>query len=160
MSFYECVYDCGCVDCASSIDNFSGQPCFLLICSDHKLKIGNKFKYNFDNFIKKYWIKHNNNFINHNNIYIYDVEIIDIIKRTQKEISFNLVRLKTNFNCSNLDLTKQIFFSELNDEPNWIQINSTESILTIIFEPSKIIRTNENKNLIYDWLTNSVLTVE
>jgi hypothetical protein len=134
MGLYDYVYSCGCVECDSTLNgNKSKMPPYLiLVCSDHKLMIGNKFEYNFSKFINKFWKRTDNGLcVNFNNKFKYNVEILDFIKHHSN--TFYIVRFKTDFDTSNLDIQKQIFFSEFNDEPNWIE-TSEYTILTLIFD--------------------------
>jgi len=158
MGFYEYVYACGCVNCTSSLDNFESPPYYILTCDAHTLKNGNKFKYNLSKFIQKYWKKNHltNTYVDFSHKFIYDVEVLDFVKHISN--NFNIVKFKTNLDISCLDETKQIFFSEFDDQPSWIKTDNIDNttIITLIFESNAIERVIEPHNLIYDWKKNCV----
>ena len=156
MGIYEFVYDCGCVDISTTL-SVNDVPSFCRICQEHKLKIGNKFKYSLHKFIYQYWRKENDRMMNFDNNYVYDVEVIDIVQHHSKK--YDIVKFKTNFDTTHLNPLKKIYFSEFNDEPSWSNIDDY-SVLILIFETKHISRASEKQNLGYDWKNHDVYELQ
>lgn len=154
MGFYECIYDCGednyCVDCGSSLDNFSGSW-WLSVCKKHELKVGGKFKYNLYEFIKKF--TKTGESIQKN---VYDVEILEIANVEVKCGRMTIVRMKTDLDCSKMNESKKIFYSMLDDAPSWKKTKGGY-IITLPFSNNAVIRNIYTGNRVYwNWEKNKI----
>lgn len=164
MGFYDTIYDCGdgnyCVEICSSLDNFSSSS--WVFCNKHKDQKNRKIKYNLKNFLRKFSYDKHNNYYNK-----FVTGIILDTKNNNKNIE--LIKLELNisleeFNELNLNPSKQLYFSEFNDEPSFQVLNNK---IYIIDARSQFNEENcvnspicNNKNIIFDWQSYKIMILE
>jgi hypothetical protein len=100
-------------------------------CSEHSLIVGNTIYYE---------LKHLLNYIttNFEDIIIkekYAVKILQIEKLTKNKTIIKIeVNHNGNLNVNNFDNSKQTFYSQMNDEPMWINIDDTIMHMIILYQ--------------------------
>ena len=155
MGFYECIYECGCVDVASSLDNFASPPVFYITCDKHRMEIHNKIHCNLTDFVLKFKKK--------SDVFpspvLLNATIINIHTKTHPdERSLKIYQLEIDYDCEKLDQTKMIYFSELDDIPSWTLLDNGKYLITIPEYLLKFDRIpNKNHLIYYDWGRNKVL---
>lgn len=163
MGFYECVYECGdgcyCVSIGSSLDNFESTS--WIFCSKHKDPNSRKVYYDLTNFTRKF-----SNKITRTRV---TAKVVDT-KLNARNILLTKLELNLTpdeFNKLELKDSKKLYFSEFDDEPSWQiieekiyiidgqnQFNTTESIESI---DSPLCT---DRNIIFNWQTNKVQTID
>lgn len=123
MGVYRTDYKCGCY---SQGDSYSSDL-ICGTCDGHKRIVGSKFKAYFCGFIKKYRKS--------GDLTLHPKSNIEIISNFRKNIGdkyIDICQFKTDLDCSKFDLTKQLFFSDLNDAPSW-QLLEDGNYLVILY---------------------------
>ena len=154
MGIFECIYECGCVDMISSLDNFKSTS-ELITCSKHEIKIGNTIYCDICNFVHKFKKK---NYINKNNT-VDDATIINIFEQRCKNGTITIYQLETTFDCSVLDQNKIIYFSDLENAQSWKLLDNGNYLITL---PSCLVNLVKNPDdsgkKIYDWNKKILMT--
>jgi len=146
MGFYECIYECLCVDCGSSLDNFQGVD-WMRICEKHQCIISNTFEYSLNRFIKKF--KRRDTCIEKTN---YDVEILDVVNVNVRGGKIKLVKMKTDLDCSQLDESKKITYSHMNFAESWELDTDGKYVIVLQFSYNDIIRKRyEGDEYYWNW---------
>lgn len=125
MGFYDLIYKCGCVGMSSSLDDFKGMD-FPCVCDEHKLEVGKELNYNLHRFKR---IHGANNLLGNSQ----KVKILDI-KTSLSRNWIKLVKMEVfDFDTSILKKSKNIYYSEYDEEPSFVQ-NGANAIIIEIFE--------------------------
>jgi hypothetical protein len=155
MGFYECVYECGCVDMSSSFDGFASPPEFCIICDKHKMEVRNEIHCNLLDFVLKF--KKNDEICS--TLILSNATIINIHTKTHpNKRSLKIYQLEIDYDCGKLDQTKIIYFSELDDVPSWKLLDNGKYLITIPEYLLKLPRVpNRDNTIYYDWSKNKVI---
>lgn len=104
-------------------------------CSNHELKIGNSIYYELIHLLKhitKYFTA-NTNIIWYEPKYLVKILDVKTINKCQKCIKVELIHNGT-INVSNFNQSKNIIYSQFNDEPMWKEIDDNTIHFIILYQ--------------------------
>lgn len=121
---------CNCQGSWSTLDSNDHRIYMERPCKEHKIIVGNTIYYQL-----KYLLNHIiNNFKDIKIKEKYAVKILEIEKVTDKTIIKIEVNHNGEFNVNNFNDNKQIFYSQMNDEPMWKKIDDNILHMIILYQ--------------------------
>lgn len=148
MGFYECILDCGdgchCVSIESSLDNFVSTS--YIFCDKHKPEKGKKLQYNLNQFLYQNTKKN-----------ITLIKNVEILNKNYKFIKLKVFDF--NINDYNLQEKNQIFITDFDCEPNFVQDGEHAIIIDKYYDGNIHINSSSytGSDLIFDWERNKVI---
>ena len=103
-------------------------------CTEHTLNKGNQIYYELDHLLKHItnYTTTNTNIIKYNKKYL--VKIVDIKRKDTNKI----IKIELNHNgeidVANFNETKNIIYSEFNDEPMWLKIDENTIQFILVYQ--------------------------
>jgi hypothetical protein len=140
---------------SSSLDGFASPPSFIIICDKHRMETNNEIHCNLTDFVLRFKKKIDM----YPTPFLINALITNVHTKTYPDKrSLQIYQLEIDFDCSKLDQTKMIYFSELDDTTSWSLLDNGKYLITIPEYLLKLDRVpNTDRTVYYDWNKRKVI---